>query len=269
MPSDPSGREVASACTELSAGKNRAVDERLELAEQVSEPKRIGRRLFLSVIGLGAIGVALGPGLSDIESKFLSVFSKRPGTGIASLVPGASQFRIYSVTNTIPLVADDAYRLRIDGLVHAPRTLSLGDLKDMPPTLLTKDFQCVTGWRVPNVHWKGVMLRDLLDLVGVDPRAKAVEFASFDGLYTESLTISEAQRADVIIAYEMLGAPVAPEHGGPVRLYVAPMYGYKSAKWLRSITLVRAARAGFWEQNGYDIEAWIGRSNGRSDQPVD
>ncbi|HVB01416.1 MAG TPA: molybdopterin-dependent oxidoreductase, partial [Acidimicrobiales bacterium] len=70
-------------------------------------------------------------------------------------------------------------------------------------------------------------------------------------------------------AYEMLGAPVAPEHGGPVRLYVAPMYGYKSAKWLKSINLVKAAQPGFWEQNGYEVEGWIGRSNGRSDKPVD
>lgn len=245
------------------------MDERVEYVGALQEPKRIGRRLFLSVIGLGAVGVALGPGLSNIESKFLSIFSKKPGTGIASLVPGASQFRIYSVTNTIPFVANDAYRLRIGGLVHTQRTLSLQDLKDMPATLLTKDFQCVTGWRVPNVHWKGVMLRDLLDVVGVDQSAKAVEFASFDGTYTESLTLVEARRSDVIIAYEMLGAPVAPEHGGPVRLYVAPMYGYKSAKWLKSINLVKAAQPGFWEQNGYEVEGWIGRSNGRSDKPVD
>jgi len=250
-------------------GKNGEVNESVEHAETPSEPKRIGRRLFLSVIGLGVVGVALGPGLSNIESKFLNIFSKKPGTGLASLLPGASQFRIYSVTNTIPIVANDAYRLRVGGLVRVPRTLTLADLMNMPATSLVKDFQCVTGWRVPNVHWKGVMLRDLLDAVGVEPGAKAVEFASFDGEYTESLTLAEARRADVIIAYEMLGAPVTPEHGGPVRLYVAPMYGYKSAKWLKSITLVRAGVPGFWERNGYDVEGWIGRSNGRTDQPVD
>ncbi len=245
------------------------MDETVEHVENLPEPKRIGRRLFLSVIGLGAVGVALGSGLSNIESKFLNVFSKGPGKGIASLVPGASQFRIYSVTNTIPIVAVDAYRLHVGGLVHRPRTLSLNDLQSMPATLLTKDFQCVTGWRVPNVHWKGVMLRDLLDLVGVDSDAGAVEFGSFDGTYTESLTLAEARRSDVIVAYDMLGAPVAPEHGGPVRLYVAPMYGYKSAKWLSSVTLVKTAQPGFWERLGYDVEAWIGRSNGRSDTPVD
>ena len=66
----------------------------------------------------------------------------------------------------------------------------------------------------------------LLDRAGVQPSAKALRFESFDGLYTESLTLAEATRPDVIVAYSMLGGPVSREHGGPVRLYVAPMYGY-------------------------------------------
>ena len=53
-----------------------------------------------------------------------------------------------------------------------------------------------------------------------------------------------------------------------VRLYVAPMYGYKSLKWLQRITLVAQPRSGYWEQQGYDVDAWIGRSNGRSDTPA-
>lgn len=250
-------------------GKNVRVDDHAQASGAVPEQRRIGRRLFLSIIGLGAAGVALGPQLMRIEAGLLNIFSKRPGTGVASLVPGASEFRIYSVTDSIPVVADSAYHLSVGGLVSSPGEFTLDDLKAMPPTALTKDFQCVTGWRVPNVHWRGVLLRDLLARVQPTSKATAVEFSSFDGLYTESLTLAEAHRSDVIVAYEMLGAPVTPEHGGPVRLYVAPMYGYKSAKWLRSVTLVAKAMPGYWEQNGYDIEAWIGRSNGRSDQPVD
>jgi DMSO/TMAO reductase YedYZ molybdopterin-dependent catalytic subunit len=67
----------------------------------------------------------------------------------------------------------------------------------------------------------------------------------------------------------MLGAPITTEHGGPVRLYVAPMYGYKSIKWLSAIRVVEDAVPGYWEQNGYSIDAWVGGSNGRSDQPID
>jgi DMSO/TMAO reductase YedYZ molybdopterin-dependent catalytic subunit len=47
------------------------------------------------------------------------------------------------------------------------------------------------------------------------------------------------------------------------------MYGYKSAKWLKSIELVAHAVPGFWEMEGYDVEAWVGASNGRSDAPID
>jgi DMSO/TMAO reductase YedYZ molybdopterin-dependent catalytic subunit len=124
----------------------------------------------------------------------------------------------------------------------------------------------VTGWRVPSVHWSGVLLSDLLDEVGVKTTAKALTFTSFDGEYTDSLTLDQARRPDVLVATTMLGKPVTRDHGGPVRLYVAPMYGYKSVKWLGGITLVDAVEPGFWERNGYDIDAWVGRSNGRDDK---
>ncbi len=67
----------------------------------------------------------------------------------------------------------------------------------------------------------------------------------------------------------MLGGPITAEHGGPVRLYVAPMYGYKSLKWLSEIRVVDKVEPGFWEQNGYAVNAWVGASNGRSDAPIE
>ena len=91
----------------------------------------------------------------------------------------------------------------------------------------------------------------------------------FDGAYTESLTLDQARRDDVMAAYEMLDGPVTQEHGGPVRLYVAPMYGYKSIKWLERIEVTETEPpAGYWEVRGYDTDAWIGKSNGRDDRPV-
>jgi DMSO/TMAO reductase YedYZ molybdopterin-dependent catalytic subunit len=138
----------------------------------------------------------------------------------------------------------------------------------MPPTMLTKDFQCVTGWRVPGVHWTGVKLGDLLDKAGVQTAGKALRFTSFDGTYTESLTLEQARRNDVIVAYDMEGKPLSSDHGGPARLYVAPMYGYKSCKWLDGIEVVDHVIPGFWENEGYDVDGWVGLSNGRDDQPT-
>jgi len=157
----------------------------------------------------------------------------------------------------------------VKGLVDHPVVLTLDDLRAMPRTALVKDFQCVTGWRVPDVHWEGVKLSDVLDAVGVQDTARALAFDSYDGLDTESLTLDQARRPDVIVAYRMLGAPITSEHGGPVRLYVAPMYGYKSLKWLSAIRVVDDVQPGYWEQNGYAVDAWIGSSNGGTEQPVD
>ena len=114
----------------------------------------------------------------------------------------------------------------------------------MPPTSLTRDFQCVTGWRVPEVQWQGVRLADLLDRAGVQPEAKAVRFTSFDGTYTESLTLDQARRRRRPRRLPARGLPLSDEHGGPVRLYVAPMYGYKSLKWLDTHRAHQARRGG-------------------------
>jgi DMSO/TMAO reductase YedYZ molybdopterin-dependent catalytic subunit len=111
-----------------------------------------------------------------------------------------------------------------------------------------------------------VALSVLLDRAGVQASGKALRFESFDGVYTESLTLSQARRPDVIAAYSMLGGPVSREHGGPVRMYVAPMYGYKSCKWLSRIEVVDQVEPGYWEQNGYDVDGWVGKSNGRNDR---
>jgi DMSO/TMAO reductase YedYZ molybdopterin-dependent catalytic subunit len=123
----------------------------------------------------------------------------------------------------------------------------------------------VTGWRVPSVPWSGVQLSRLLDLAGVRDGAQAVRFTSFDGAYSESLTLAQARRTDVLVALRMLGKPVTHDHGGPVRLYVAPMYGYKSAKWLSGIEVTADVEKGYWEKRGYDTDGWVGASNGRDD----
>jgi DMSO/TMAO reductase YedYZ molybdopterin-dependent catalytic subunit len=91
---------------------------------------------------------------------------------------------------------------------------------------------------------------------------------SFDGTYTESLTLEQARRPDVLVALRMLGGPVTHDHGGPVRLYVAPMYGYKSLKWLSRIAVTDHVIPGYWEHRGYDVDAFVGKSNARDDQPT-
>ncbi len=225
----------------------------------------VGRRVFLSLLGVGVAGVLLGARVQDWLEREVGPLIAKDGTGLASLLP-IGRFRIYTVTGGLPSRSRADYRLKVDGLVEQPYTLTYDELVAMPPTKLTRDFQCVTGWRVPEVEWKGVRLADLLDRAGVQEPATALRFHSFDGAYTESLTLAQARRDDVIIAYELEGSPLSDEHGGPARLYVAPMYGYKSCKWLDRIELTKAVEEGYWEVRGYDVDGWVGRSNGRDDR---
>jgi DMSO/TMAO reductase YedYZ molybdopterin-dependent catalytic subunit len=80
--------------------------------------------------------------------------------------------------------------------------------------------------------------------------------------YTDYLTLKQASLRDVMLAYEMDGKPLPREHGAPVRLIIPQMYGYKNVKWLAGINLVPQEQLGYWEQLGYDQNAWVGRSNG-------
>jgi DMSO/TMAO reductase YedYZ molybdopterin-dependent catalytic subunit len=148
---------------------------------------------------------------------------------INEFVPVGGGFRYYSVTDSVKRLDEQTYR---------------------------------------HVAWSGVAMPDLLKACGADPKAAGIMITSFDGEYTESLTMAQAMRMDVLVASSMLGAPVTHDHGGPVRLFVAPMYGYKSLKWLGGIEVVDKLHNGYWEVRGYDTDAWVGKSNGRDDDPI-
>ena len=233
----------------------------MDAVEVEVEGTPIGRRVVLAMLGLGGAGILFGKSVQDGLSRALS-------PNLAALLPSGGRFRIYSVTGFLPKKTTAAYRLAVDGLVDRPLDLSFDALLGMPQTALTRDFQCVTGWRVAAVPWKGVKLAALLDAAGVQPSATALRLHSFDGVYTESLTLDQARRDDVLVVHEMEGKPVSTPHGGPVRLLMAPMYGYKSIKWLSRIEIVDSVVPGFWEERGYDIDAWVGTSNGRTDDPT-
>jgi DMSO/TMAO reductase YedYZ molybdopterin-dependent catalytic subunit len=229
----------------------------------------VGRRVALGLLGLGTLGIVTGTRVQDALTSALAPLQLHDPTGLSSVLPLGDTFRFYSVTGSVPTRDAATYRLSISGLVDHPTVLTLADLDAMPQTDLVRDFQCVTGWRVPQVHWSGVRLSTLLDAAGVQPSGRALRQKSFDGTYTDSLTLDQARLPDVIVASKMLGGPVTHNHGGPVRLYVAPMYGYKSVKWLSGIEVTDAVIPGYWEHRGYDVDGFVGKSNGRSgDEPT-
>lgn len=205
---------------------------------------------MLGLLGLGAAGVVFG---GTVERGVNAALRPLDQTG---LLPSSGGFSIYTITAGYPAEPAD-YRLHVRGMVERPVALDVAALRALPATHLDDTFQCVTGWSVADVHWVGVSLVDLAAHVGLHPGAGAYRFSSFDGEYTESLTVEQAHQSGAIVAYSMLGGPVTREHGGPVRLYVPKMYGYKSIKWLSGIEAVTSAPLGYWEQNGYPVNAWI------------
>ncbi|WP_327270000.1 molybdopterin-dependent oxidoreductase [Streptomyces sp. NBC_01218] len=233
-----------------------------------TEGAPVGRRLVLSMLGLGAAAVVAAPVLQRAVSAGVEALAAKDPTGLTGLLPAGGGFRYYSVAASVQEKSAADYRLTVDGLVDRPASYTLDALAALPQTRTVRDVQCVTGWRVPETPFEGVRLSALLDAAGVRPGAKAVRFTCFDGTYTESLTLEQARRPDVMAALRMRDAPLSHAHGGPVRLYVAPMYFYKSAKWLSGITVTDSVRPGYWEELGYDVDAWVGRSNGRDDAPT-
>ena len=218
--------------------------------------RAIGRAGFLGILGAGAVGLFLAKDVGGLLGRAVP-------SSVSAIVPTGG-WRIYTIADSMPNIDPAAYRLRVDGLVATPASFSLADLKAMPRAEQVSDFHCVTGWSVSDVRWAGVRLPDLLASVGAKSHASALRFVSAELPYEDSLTLEQAVLPDVMLAYEMDGAPISRPHGAPVRLVIPDMYGYKSVKWVDHIELGTTPQPGFWEQHGYDVDAWLGKSNGYS-----
>ena len=113
---------------------------------------------------------------------------------------------------------------------------------------VTKDIHCVTKWSKFDTEWEGVSVDTLLESVDHD-RAYAVAFC--DGGYTTNVPVDDLTDGQAWVAFAYGGEPLDPEHGGPARLLVPHLYFWKSAKWVRGLSLRDEDEPGFWETNGY------------------
>lgn len=173
----------------------------------------------------------------------------------------------------IPHVDADAWRLRIDGLVDRPVELSLPDIRARDARTIAVTFECAGNGRallpeprslsqpwlhgaVGTAEWTGTPLAPLLKEAGSADSAAEVVFSGIDrGVqgdiehdYERSLPLADALREEVLLAYEMDGAPLPPQHGFPLRLIVPGWYGMTHVKWLRSIRVVDTPFLG-WQQS--------------------
>ena len=231
------------------------------MGEQMSEsePRPYGRRAFLGLLAGGLTSFWWAGPVSGVVSPLTSQFSQ-----LAADVLPVGGWRIYTITGTMPDLDASAWTLEVSGLVKKPRTFTLADLQALPQAHQVSTFHCVTGWTVKNVRWGGVRFHDLLAAVEPMPQAHAIEFVSAEQPYVDSLTIDQALLPNVMLAHEMDGQPLSRPHGFPARVVIPEMYGYKGVKWLVKMELVAKQPEGYWEQLGYDQNAWVGHSNGYS-----
>jgi DMSO/TMAO reductase YedYZ molybdopterin-dependent catalytic subunit len=219
-------------------------------------PHKVGRAVFLGAVLGGVSSLYWGKAAWSRVSAAIA-----PLEAAIPLIPSGG-WRIYAVSGSLPSFDPQTWRLRVGGHVERPVTLDYAGLRALPKAEQVSTFHCVTGWTVSNVRWGGVRLHDVLALARPRPQAQALEFVSAEVPYADYLTLGQAALHDVMLAYEMNGSPLPREHGAPVRLVIPEMYGYKNVKWLNRINLVPRPQDGYWEQLGYDRDAWVGHSNG-------
>lgn len=152
-----------------------------------------------------------------------------------------------------PARADEPWRVRITGLVEHPRCWTLKQLQALPQTQRTVDIHCVTRWSKLGARFTGIPLNALLEECVPTPDAKFLSFVARSArAHSTSLPLEDARQLDVLVALTYEGAPLPPEHGGPVRTVVPERYFYKSLKWLETIEVLAEDRLGYWEKEaGY------------------
>lgn len=175
----------------------------------------------------------------------------------------------------IPDIRSADWRLKVGGLVANPRSLALEDLKATASRTVTVTMECAGNGRallnprpvsqpwlveaVGTAQWTGIPLRRVLADAGLSKDAVELVFTGLDQgvqggqvqYYQRSLTVAEANREEVLLAFEMNGEPLQPQHGYPLRLIVPGWYGMASVKWLGSIEAVAQPFNGYQMAQAY------------------
>ena len=149
-----------------------------------------------------------------------------------------------------PSVPTDEWTISVDGLVEQPTTWTWEQAHALPRARFRGDIHCVTSWSKLGIEFVGVAVDDLLATARPRPGVTHVVATSDTG-YTTNLTTEDVTGGRALIAWEVDGAPLPREHGGPARLLVPHLYFWKSAKWIAQLTLLDHDEPGFWERNGY------------------
>jgi len=173
----------------------------------------------------------------------------------------------------VPTVNLNSWRLRVDGEVTTPLTLTMEDLRKLPPVELVSVAECAGNGRafyeppvpglqwgngaVGNGRWRGVRLADVLRRAGVKASAKEILFDAADvpiGTmpdFQRSIPVKKATDNNTILAYEMNGETLPAKHGFPLRVVAPGWAGDSWVKWVTSIRVLEKEHDGFWMKGAY------------------
>lgn len=203
--------------------------------------------------------IARTPSLSDSAPQGTGSPNRH---GMPKLPVGQTQTSKWPVLDLgiQPNIEKSAWRLVIDGACEEATELDFQALAALPQVEDVSDFHCVTTWSRMDLKWGGVRFSELAALVRPLPAATHVMCHGYDG-YSTNVALVELLKDDVLVVHTVLGAPLAREHGGPVRMITPQLYAWKGAKWLSRIEFMTENRLGFWEQRGYSSTAFPWRND--------
>lgn len=166
------------------------------------------------------------------------------------LTPGWPVLHVGSVPDFDP----EVWNVTVTGLVDRRIRWDWDGFRALPSTTVTADFHCVTRWSRLDCRWTGVLVRDVLEVAGIREGATHAVITGHPA-YAANLPLDALLASDVLFAWAVDDAPLAPQHGGPVRLVVPSRYGWKSVKWAFELRLTERDVPGYWEVRGYHDNA--------------
>jgi DMSO/TMAO reductase YedYZ molybdopterin-dependent catalytic subunit len=236
-----------------------------------------GRRRALGAVPIAIGVVSLGVlALRLVPDWYRAIFNP-PEAGLSGVSPEITPIdNFYLVSKNLygqdPVVDGQGWSLSVGGNVDKPLKLSLADLRALPSSTEYVTMECISnnvgGGLMSTASFTGVKLSDLLAMAGPRANGTWAAFKARDG-YAESLPMSLIQGTpELLVAYDMDGAPLPEAHGYPARILLPGHYGMKGPKWLDSIDLVDHESGGYWEMQGWDHNAVV-KTTARFDVPHD
>ena len=234
-----------------------------------------GRRRLLGTLPITIGAISLGVLAFRLLPDWYQAIFNPPEAGLRGPAPEITpvdNFYVVSKNFSDPVVDAQGWSLKVGGLVDRPLKLSLSDLRALAGSSEYVTMECVSndvgGGLMSTGSFTGVRLRDLLTTAGAKAQGTWVAFTARDG-YSESIPVSLVQGApEIMVAYDLDGAPLAMSHGFPARIVIPGHYGMKGPKWLDRIDLVTHESGGYWEQQGWDHNAIV-KTTARIDTPKD